>query len=365
METSSNNGNNLSMQKYNFAPPPSYQQESRLVKLKRRINHIFINKIANTPFQFKAYFAYWHYIFNKDEQASTEVKQSHFIYLKPNYGAGIGHQLANWNAGLYFAEYFKNRFAHFPFSNNKWETFLGFNEGETLVLDLNKKNFKTVNLPKFDSENQEEVNLIGKIINSYKQPNILFKLEMDQGYMRQFDTSTLLSQKFFSAPSRVNDKLLYLADSIKIAVHIRRRMAIETEEIWQSRGLNNAYFVNALKNVLSLLNTNKNVEIFLFSQGTVEDFPEFKHFVNLKFMLDMGPVDSFLHMVYADVLISSKSSFSYKPSLISKGIKICPESFWHGYPPTADYILADNQGNFNKNNFLLLLNMQGINKQVV
>lgn len=55
----------------------------------------------------------------------------------------------------------------------------------------------------------------------------------------------------------------------------------------------------------------------------------------------MNSQDSFLHMVYADCLITSKSSFSYKPALLNKGIKVCPKDFWHGYPNTKDWLLID------------------------
>ena len=53
---------------------------------------------------------------------------------------------------------------------------------------------------------------------------------------------------------------------------------------------------------------------------------------------------SFLHMVYADVLITSKSSFSYKPALLNTGIKVSPKQFWHSYPKTTDWLLADEDG---------------------
>jgi hypothetical protein len=51
-------------------------------------------------------------------------------------------------------------------------------------------------------------------------------------------------------------------------------------------------------------------------------------------------------MVYADLLITSKSSFSYKPALLNKGIKLCPKKFWHDYPSMEDWVLADENGNF-------------------
>ena len=347
--------------KYNFAPPPTYQVESKWVKLKRKINYLFVKTIAGTSLQFKIYPSYWHYKFNNKIKCPPDIETTHFLSLKPNYGAGIGHQLANWNAGLYFAEFYGLQFAHYPFSNGKWETFLGFGEKEVLASELESKNFQTVLLPKFNSENKEEVDLIGNIIDSYVKPNVLFSLEMDQGYMRQYDTAPKLSQKFFAAAARSTDSLFFKAGSYNVAIHIRRRMAIETEEVWKSRGLDNFYYVNILKEIIAVSPPDKNITFYLFSQGTVEDFPEFKNFPNLIYCMDMGPVDSFLHMVYADILVTSKSSFSYKPALLSRGIKICPETFWHIYPKTNDFILTDNDGNFDIDKLYALMDTNQIN----
>ena len=60
----------------------------------------------------------------------------------------------------------------------------------------------------------------------------------------------------------------------------------------------------------------------------------------------MNAQDSFLHMVNADLLITSKSSFSYKPSLLSNGIKVYQKDFWHSYPDKEDWILVENDGIF-------------------
>jgi hypothetical protein len=49
-------------------------------------------------------------------------------------------------------------------------------------------------------------------------------------------------------------------------------------------------------------------------------------------------------MVNADLLITSKSSFSYKPALLSNGIKVCPKNFWHRYPDKLDFILVADDG---------------------
>ena len=101
-----------------------------------------------------------------------------------------------------------------------------------------------------------------------------------------------------------------------------------------------------LFNVLKAIETEKPIVIYLFSQGVESDFEDFKQFSNLHFCLESSAQDSFLHMVNADLLITSKSSFSYKPALLNKGVKVCPKNFWHAYPESYDWILADENGNF-------------------
>lgn len=336
---------------------PSYGGDSRLQKLRRKINAIILNKIINTPLQFRLYRSYWHSKVSFSLSKSDSNKGlDQYLTQKPNYGAGIGHQLSNWNSGLYFANYFKVKFAHSPFSNKKWEGFLGFGEGEVNAFEFKKRSgVKTVKLPWFNPTSQKEIDLIGEIISSYKRNKVLFTLCQDQGYKRQCDTSEILSEKFFNAKDRINDKLIYSANCFNIAIHIRRRMKIESDEVWENRGLGNQYFFNILNQVTELLPKDKKVELYLFSQGTIEDFPEFKSFSNIHYCMEMGPIESFLQMVYADLLISSKSSFSYKPALISKGIQICPKTFWHSFPNFTRYILADNDGNFDKSQLINLL----------
>ena len=329
---------------------PNYGKESKWTKLKRKITGKIVRKIEHTPLQFSAYRSYWHYKLSGQPASLTDNNESEsFLGQKPNYGAGIGHQLANWNSGLYYAGLFKLRFAHYPFSTAKWEQFLGFGENEISAAEI--KTLKKIKLPKFNASDPTEIALIRNIIQSYAGRKVFFQLEMDQGYKNQFDTYRQLSSKFFNARARGQDKLLYPSGSMSIAVHIRRRMAIETLPVWKKRGLDNDYYAKVLSNTLQLLPDNEKISIYLFSQGEKNEFPEFDRFENLHFCLDMNPVDTVLHLINADILISSKSSFSYKPALISRNIKICPETFWHLYPDTPDFILADNDGNFSADKF--------------
>jgi len=271
----------------------------------------------------------------------------------PNRGAGIGHQLSNWNAGYWFAKQFGLRFAHTPFAHDRWEHFLGFGEEEVTVNELVKRHgYKKVLLPLFDEFNAEEVAVIKKIISSYSSRKVVFEAEQDQFYRDQVGVMEDIKRKFRQAKSRKSDRLIYNKDFYNIAIHVRRGDVVSKQETdnpnlllrWQDAG----YFEKVLSAVVDNLKTVKPVAIYLFSQGERKDFSDFEKFNNIHFCLDMCAEDSFLHLVNADLLITSKSSFSYKPALLSNGIKICPRNFWHGYPETKDWILAENDGTFDE-----------------
>jgi hypothetical protein len=318
-----------------------------ILKIKIRLWGKIVRYSRNKKIYPYLYRSYWHYkLFSPKNNTNTTC----YYTARPNPGAGIGHQLANWIAGYWFAKQFGLQFAHLPFSNQRWENFLGFGEGEKKVNELKNEGYKIRKLPLFNEYNQQEVSLIKEIILSYAGKKIVFLAEQDQGYHDQFGVMNDIKQKFHKALARKNDKLIYSSGNFNIAIHVRRGDITIGQKNknpnllmrWQD----NDYFTNVLDNVLAELKTDKPIAIYLFSQGTKEDFPDFNRFDNLHFCLDMDAQTSFLHLVYADLLITSKSSFSYKPALMNESVKICPQNFWHGYPIDKKWILAENDGTF-------------------
>lgn len=297
---------------------------------------------------FYLYYSYWNANFfsNQRKRIGNENSPTLYFTAVPNQGAGIGHQLANWIAGYWWAKQFNVTFAHIPFSSESWESFLSFGDNEVLVSDLEKNGYRMVKIPLFKENNFEEVEVIKKIIESYRGKRVILVCEQDQNYRDQFGVIEDIRYKFYNSAIRRTEKLIFSERNYNIAIHVRRGDILSDPDNanLQMRFISADYFQNVLDQTLEIIKSNKPMHIYFFSQGIVDDFAEFSNYPNLHWCLDMTAKDSFLHMVYADVLITSKSSFSYKPALLNKNIKIVPENFWHGYPANNHWIIANKNG---------------------
>lgn len=106
------------------------------IKLELKVWRMIVRYTKEKSFYPYLYRSYWHYLFHKSEAGKNT---SCYYSARPNPGAGIGHQIANWIAGYWFAQQFRLKFAHIPFSTKKWDDFLGFGYGNPQVEDLKKK----------------------------------------------------------------------------------------------------------------------------------------------------------------------------------------------------------------------------------
>jgi hypothetical protein len=319
-----------------------------IAKIKNRVWREIVVFSRNKFYYSAMYSCWWYSLFHKSDFMALP---NSYLTAVPNSGAGIGHQMANWIAGLWFSRDFRLHHAHIKFPSSKWEGFLGFGDGkDSLDFLLKERGFQKVLLPLFDEFNKKEVDQIRKIIASYHNKNIVFVLEQDQFYRDQFGVIDEIQNKFYSAEARKNDQLRYSCENYNIAIHVRRGDIVVGQTSRNSnllmRWQDGEYFKIVLRTVLNSIKTEKKIRVYLFSQGIREEFSDFEEFDNLEYCLEFGAQESFLHMVFADLLITSKSSFSYKPALLSKGIKICPQNFWHGYPDNIKWITVDESGIF-------------------
>lgn len=320
-----------------------------IVKVKGRIWSEIVSRTCNTIFYPFIYRSYWHYIFFGDKDSFYKPTTEMYYAAWPNQGAGIGHQLDVWCHGAFIAKDWKLKFAYLPFSKKGWDIFLGFGEGVSTVNELRKNGYKIRKLPYFNVDDPKSLNLNKQIITSYQGEKIVFIAEIDQPYLYSPDEKAkFIKNKFITASSRVNDTILYDKNNYNIAVHIRRGdiMSDINNHNLTMRYLSNDYYDNVLNQVIENIKTDKPINIYIFSQGKPEDFPEFNKYNNLHWCFDISAQNSFGNLIYSDLIITSKSSFSYDPALMNEGIKLCPKSFWCAYPEGKEWILCDDDGTF-------------------
>ena len=319
-----------------------------LSKIQRKLWGTLVKLSRNSKIYHYLYKSYWHYLCS-NRKIHSDDKDNNFLTGKPNPGAGIGHQLSNWMAGYHFAKRFNLRYAYSEFSNKAWDSFFDFGIDESNSKKLLREKHKKVLLPLFDESDESEVILVKNIIKSYQYKNVVFFLEQDQFLKNLYKASDHVKTKFYNSKKRSKDELIYSITNHNIAIHIRRGDIVNNKTKFGTRKQENKYFIKIIGDLRKHLDTERPKVFYLFSDGAENDFSEFREMEDVQFCLSFTAENSFLHMVYADVLITSKSSFSYKPALLNNGLKICPENFWHGYPRTSDFLLANDLGQININ----------------
>jgi hypothetical protein len=140
-----------------------------------------------------------------------------------------------------------------------------------------------------------------------------------------------------SAPTR-NPK-------ITVGVHLRRG---DVGPAHQRRFTSLDTVCETLRQAKSILDAlGEDHTIALFSEGEAADFREMQA-MGAKLFLNADALWTMRHLIEADILIMSKSSFSYVAALISDGIKLY-EPFWHS--PLSGWIRREPGGEFDPNLF--------------
>ena len=134
----------------------------------------------------------------------------------------------------------------------------------------------------------------------------------------------LLQEIYFSSS---NPNLLYNKNTNNIAVHIRRGDV--NPQKYPSRFISNQTYIDLIKK-LDLNNST----IHIFSEGKDSDFGDIvKSFPKTSFVMHLNENIqlTFHYLVMADVLILSKSSFSYCAALINNNVIVANliTRWWH------------------------------------
>jgi len=262
------------------------------------------------------------------------VKQRCYITVSGKTD-GMGAQAQAVFSGMLFASALKKKYVHTPlkkvahnYENDKLferkvEDFFSFNLHEDIINKAILNKCKTINL----NSSKEIIEYIALIHFFQPLRHVIFQdlhfhffADRNPQLYRQFQTK--LREKFYATLKIY--PLHKTPDTITIAVHIRRGDVTPNNAYLF---LNNSEHIEKLNNLIAILNPLKiPYNINIYSEGAEEDFSDLRKFGSLH--VNEDAFESFYNMVEADILLTTRSSFSYTAALLSKGI-ILYEPFWH------------------------------------
>jgi hypothetical protein len=97
---------------------------------------------------------------------------------------------------------------------------------------------------------------------------------------------------------------------------------------------NEEYYLNYLKNVINIIKkrVNGSIKIYIFSEGSEDSFRCFLGLGNVEIKVNCDLMETFYHLLSADVLVAAKSSLSWSAHLFgAHRIVIARDDFWHSW----------------------------------
>ena len=245
-------------------------------------------------------------------------------YLSTKYlgfGDGVGSQIQRRISIWTYCKLNDIQYVHTPlfelehnyekdnkFENN-WETFFNLGCGELKDVNTSEINYVEHMHDYFDKENSP--NLYDKVRDEFRK-------------------------KYFMTEK---PKLMYDDNFINVAVHVRRGDIVGRKHRFKKRGTSDEYFISLMEK-LNQETTIKPYKFYVFSQNKTakrgfrmkkkgDIFEKYRNLdLNIELMIDGCPFFDFHHLISADVLITSKSSFPYVAGLFSTN-RVIYNKFWH------------------------------------
>lgn len=244
---------------------------------------------------------------------------------------GFGAQYQAHIAGIALAKHLNMRYINTPYDS------LGHNINGKIMDEFTNLKLKYDSIQNNGIQNNRIININNlDEIDNYKindtNDNII--ISMRNCHLPYLDSNVDLYDNiiddirecYFSTP-----KQSYIIENkINVAVHIRGGDII-TNDKYRHRCINDDKY---LKLINELRNKYDNIVFHIFSESTnnnlfahIRDFTKYKA-DDIILHMDSDIKMSFHSMVMADILIMSKSSFSYTAGLLNKGI-VYYFPFWH------------------------------------
>ena len=219
-------------------------------------------------------------------------------------------------------EYFKmiDSFFNFPNLNGGWDqviTMSEINDSLMSFINENKNNDKKILINLYNCH-RELASLCGHYMTE-----IFTKERIDK----------IRNNLYFSGER-------YFDENINISLHIRTAnpddIPAEIVSTYREKYIFEKDF-HRYKNLVDFLKNNtkdKKTTLHIHSQGFTTNFEEFfelkEENFDIKLHIDDHPISDIYHMVNADLLIMSNSSFSWLSSLLNSNQKIARDNFMNG-----------------------------------
>ena len=319
-----------------------------------------------------------------------------FLIDYDNPDAGIGHSMGIINRALKIASrnqlefaYSEDQLRKSTHDSRQWSlkhilrTLRGkkpdesHNIGDDLNRMLNPKNLllnrqeieariqagqlKVISLPKFEIHipsneqmDDEIYTSIDRFIAAHPEPNTAFKISDNRfGDYEYQSTRNWYIDAYAKAREQYPIHLGYDRSQFNIAIHIRRGDLLPGRQFsdLSSRMLPDAWYLAILTAVGS--STNRPIAVHIFSEGkggqyhsekglpcSWKDLLKGSHY-EVTEHIDSNFLESFHHLLHADILIGSKSGMSHLAGMLGDQIKVMPE-MWHSYRGASKLLLVGN-----------------------
>ena len=221
---------------------------------------------------------------------------------------------------------------------------------EDLEQKIKKGEVKVIELPKFEihipTNNQvddEIYKAVDEFIRQHPGQNIAFRIRNNRfGDYEYGITRDWFNNAYRQARQHHPIPLIYKPKQINAAIHIRRGDLLPGRQFsdLSSRMLPDAWYLEIINTVLN--NSARPIAIHIFSEGkdgqyyseSGNPFSWKEHFQNsghdVYEHIDTDFKTTFHHLIYADVLIGSKSGMSHLAGMLGEQVKLMPH-MWHSY----------------------------------
>ena len=172
--------------------------------------------------------------------------------------------------------------------------------------------------------------LIENII-SFTPQEIIYSFELNINFLLNSESLVNLKTNF----RKNKNRNIFNNDVFNIAIHIRSTN-LHDITLGSNRSTTLNYYFDIIERIKQTMVNEKRIVFHIYSQNDMRDYDEFDK-EGIYFHLNENMFDTFIGLVAADILVTSKSSFSYAAAILSDGI-IYYQPFWH--PPGEKWIVC-------------------------